>query len=847
MLFAIDLPSFLLGLITASIFWWLLGRARPLLAEARASMKERRELVQSQRSSGIEDNFRRITLRRAQGMHLAAPLFALDEILQPPLLISPPPVVIPGASTAALDTVDQALPYLPTWPELAAAYNAQTLTLPQALSGGRHLVITGHAGVGKTVALAHLASLAANRSELLGPLQNHIPFLIHVADLRLPITDKKRVLDPVVEVADANAPVMDLGRIPAFVEQAFKGGRALLLLDGFDELPVEDQKGACEYLKLLLESYPKTRVVTTGTFESLGGLIGLNFAPLAIMAWNRQRTEAFFQCWGQLWSQFVTLEAWTQTGPEPVDPLLLNHWLGSGANGLNPLECTLMAWAAYAGDGIGPHVADAISTHIRRLAPPNTPLAALDTLALQVVVSSQPVFEARKANEWVSRFEVVETPPTEASAEEDAAGNPDQKKGSKGKGRKDQKTTVVQAPSQNLLSRMTSSGLLVSHPNNRMRFIHPIFEGYLAGRALNDFSGSDSVLSQPDWIGKVLTLHYLAANGDITPVVDKMLEWSRLPMHRPLLTAARWLPDAPRDAPWRGKVMAALGQLLQTEGLPLALRGQAVAALVLSRDPGVPALFRQFMSTLSFELIQLCALGSGVLRDTKATRILENLLTAPSLVTRQAACLALVAIGSNESLDAVGQVLLHGDESLQRSAAEALANDPGEGHSMLKDGAGLADILVRRAVVFGLARVDQPWAVEILQRLQIDDDQWVVRNAAGEVLDESAQLNGRIPRLLPTPSETPWLLEFAGSQGVGIPPGSPGTEILLAALKSQKTEARLASIPYLMKTPTEGVVMQLYQVMYSDEPDLREAIYIALMEIAASGIKLPHPTQFGIA
>jgi hypothetical protein len=34
--------------------------------------------------------------------------------------------------------------------------------------------------------------------------------------------------------------------------------------------------------------------------------------------------------------------------------------------------------------------------------------------------------------------------------------------------------------------------------------------------------------------------------------------------------------------------------------------------------------------------------------------------------------------------------------------------------------------------------------------------------------------------------------------------------------------------------------------MYSEDSGLREAIYLALMEIAASGRKLPHPSQFGI-
>src|SRR5512138_1774945 len=159
---AIHLPSFLLGIVTATLFWWLISRARPLVGEARQSLRARREEAQARRSSGVEENHRRATLRRAQGMHLAAPLFALDELIQEPLLMAPPPMVTPGSAPVTDDAVSRALPYLPAWPEFAGIYNAATLTLPQALAGGSNLVITGQPGSGKTVALAHLASLAAN-------------------------------------------------------------------------------------------------------------------------------------------------------------------------------------------------------------------------------------------------------------------------------------------------------------------------------------------------------------------------------------------------------------------------------------------------------------------------------------------------------------------------------------------------------------------------------------------------------------------------------------------------------------------------------------------------------------
>ena len=336
-----------------------------------------------------------------------------------------------------------------------------------------------------------------------------------------------------------------------------------------------------------------------------------------------------------------------------------------------------------------------------------------------------------------------------------------------------------------------------------MRFVHPVIGGFLAGRALSGYSNAtEALLNQPDWSGKYLAIHYLAANGDISKFVQNMLEWSRLPIHRPLITAARWLRDAPREAPWRGKVMSALVHLLQTEGLPSALRGQVIAAFVSSDDPAVTALFRQIMSTLSFEVVKLAALGCGAMHDIKSINLLEDILQSPSISARRAACLALVAIGTNEALEIVAHALLNADEDLRRAAAEALANDTGEGHAMLKDGATLSDILVRRAVVYGLARVNEAWAMELLQKMQMEDEQWVVRNSAGEVIEAHHQIeNPRVPRPLKAPSETPWLIEFAGTQGVGIAPGSSATDILISVLKNGKEEERLAALSILKEKP----------------------------------------------
>jgi HEAT repeat protein len=530
-----------------------------------------------------------------------------------------------------------------------------------------------------------------------------------------------------------------------------------------------------------------------------------------------------------------------------VDPILLNTWLALDNAGLTPLELTLKVWGAYAGDSLGSRVLDAIATHVRRLAPSGTPVAALELLAMQAVLTLQPIFDPRQARSWVKQYDIVEDKSIEgaetvvpAGLEEDPALSDSQKI----RIRKSKAGEAV--PSYGLLSKMVESGLLISHPNNKMRFLHPVLNGYLAGQAIGDNDADTTLLALPDWDGKTISLRYLAARGEASAVADIMLKESDLPLHSQSFAVARWLRDAPKEASWRNKAFASLLAILQAEGQPLGLRSQAMAAFVTSGDPGAVTLFRQLLASRSFELIPLAALGSGALKDVKAIDALEELMQAPAGAVRRATCLALVAIGTEKSLEGVARALLQGDEELRRAAAEALANDPVEGHAMLKEGATLADILVRRAVVHGLARVGQPWALETLQRMQVEDDQWAVRNLANQYLEQMQAVDTRVPRPLPTPSESPWLIAFAGKQKMGIPRGGPATDVLLSAFKQGDTEERLAALPYLKRVANEGIIGALYNAMYGEDPEVREAAFQAVQEIGANGFRLPHPNQFGL-
>ncbi len=828
--YRIDTLSFWLGILLASLIWWILSLLRPAVRQVRSSILAKRAENKDKATSNInyEERYRASVLHKVQGLHLAASLFPLDEIVLPPSLLAPPPRVEPNAGVISEDIIDAAIPYLPAWPELATIYQASTLTLGQALSGNSDIILTGQPGTGKTVTLAYLASKLARRIPEPGLPPDMVPVYIHIADIDLPVK-KEKPLNLIVELISENTPPHDRSRLPEFFLNCFSADRIILLIDGTDELTPDGMKNVVEFIKLIKRAYPKTRIITTASIDYLDGLVALNFVAFTLAAWNAKQRAAFVEKWGNLWIRKISLETWAKNSAQ-VDPLLINNWLNSQSSTLTPFELTLKTWGAYAGDILGPHPLDAIESHLLRLSSDNLPRESMEILALQTTVSGNSIFDHHIAREWLNSYELAEK---ENHSEDEDVSSP-------------KPPNKTQLPSFGLILKLVENGLLSQHRNNRLRFMHPIICGYLAGKAL---AANNPVLlhDQPSWMGKSMGFHFFAAFGDAAPLVNDLLAINDSPLSRNLLGIARWLRDAPYQVTWRGQVQAKLVVLLKQTGQPLGLRGQALSALIQTGDPSISILFRQLIEDRDPETQQLAALGCGVQRDTKSIELLSSLMSNKSPNTRRAACLALVNIGTTEAMDMVGSALLHGDENIRRTAAEALANHPGEGHAMLKEGAGMKDdLLVRRSAAYGLGRIKALWAEELLAHFETDDDQWAVRTAAAEVNENRRKPDPHIPQRLPPPTESPWIIAFAGKQGVGVSPEKIPVDLLLLALKSGTEEERLASLPYLRLVPAEGVFGALYQAMYGGDSALREAAFLIFAEMAARGYNVPEPVQFGV-
>ncbi len=99
--FTLDRISFWIGVFTGVLLFWFVATFRQILPKLRQTIRARSTDVRRFNNNTVEEKFRKETLHQAQGMHISAEMFSLDEILVPPRLLAPLPQVIPGGDHPA--------------------------------------------------------------------------------------------------------------------------------------------------------------------------------------------------------------------------------------------------------------------------------------------------------------------------------------------------------------------------------------------------------------------------------------------------------------------------------------------------------------------------------------------------------------------------------------------------------------------------------------------------------------------------------------------------------------------------------------------------------------------------
>lgn len=852
-----DRISFFLGFLAATLFWWVVARIRPLLPLWRQQIRQYLQVLSQRNFSSVEAYLRREIVRTAQRQHIAAGLFSLDEILIQPRLLTPPGGQDPDADDSFQPIANRLIPYLPDWPEISAPYGVDTLLPHQALLSGRHLIIIGHPGSGKTVTLAHLASLLARRDAEVSTYAAALPLYTHILDLDTTIEENRGPLENLYKAVSSGASVVMQPQIPRFLRTVFrdKNRRVVLLLDGLDELPVERFQTAVKFLEVLLKQNPNIQAVVTASPDYFDGLTKIGFYPVPVAGLSQRQRIELAQKWGRLWYEQIIPEAEKQAPGPQIDPQLMDNWLSSENAYTNPLEWTMRIWGAYAGDLSGANMLNVLDTHISRYLPSPALMPVLEDMAfwmMRMPAASLPYSDLEKflssARVTMPAPENFEIQPAEAETTEQAsAQEPEEPQADhQPRTRSNPRRKKISTQGEDIITALLRGGVLVEHANHQIRFASPIFYGFLAGMKIQHEDAAE-IINAMEWPVHAAALHFAAVCDDAPEWIYTLIENSDPPLYRGLMQAARWLRDGQPSAQWRSHIMRTLVTYLQNETVPPGMRMRMVAAFYLSEDPMTGKLFKQLLGSPSPIVRKAALLGLGALGSQQHINDILDMLADTDPDVRYCACAALAAIPGETALNAVVDVMLTGDEEIRQAAAEALALNPVEGRNVLEEAAGVEDLLTRRAAVFGLLQIGDSWAQKVLEKIAVEDGQWVVRNAAAQALETLQKRSAIIPNPMPEPSESPWLLAFASKLGMGILPGEPATDVLLTALKSGSVEEQIAALHYLREQPEEGVVGAVYQLLYSDQTHIVEPALQALWWMSATGARLPSPVMFGLS
>lgn len=786
-----DWPEFLLGALLGLVVAYGIRRALPALMDMTTWTKQRAKTVSEGFTAGAKDRYREELIRRVQTLHLARAIFVLEDIAVPPRLLAPPLPADPQRTDPQPEGSLAVLPNLPEANVLFGVYRAPTLSWAEALADGAHILITGELGSGKSTALAYLALKAAQRDPEVGLAAEMLPVLVHAGDLRLDHQPR----DPLTVLIDAAQLTVSAGlaaRLPGYLRNHARQGRLLLLLDGLDELTTDELTPVAAWLRRLVEVHPGNRVIAAGPVRGYDGMADAGLAPVPLAPWTEHEDRQFLQRWGAAWQKHVA-PGLPKNRIGDLDPALITGWLIGLIRTLTPFEATLRVWAAYAGDTRGGTTAEGVEGYLARFLSP-------DERQVAEVVGMT----------WIK--ERVGCVPERVLAR----GTP--------------------------VSDLIDAGILARRFGARVSFAHPALGAYLAARGFVQASLPESSLLE-GWAPAEACTHWIAALGDVTAEVERHLRAAEDPLALHLLLCGRWLKDSPAKAPWRPYVLRALATILHDVQRPYGLRLRATHALVLAREPTVAILLRRMLTSEAPSSRILGALGLGALRDEEAVELLLKMVESdPHVFGRQAACLGLAAIGTQPALEGLGHALLTGDENVRLAAGEALACHPDEGYGMLRDALEVDNLLTRRAAVFGLSRVPEDWALEILEKLQIEDGQWIVRGAAAEGVERRKNPPWTIQAPVKELAEVPWLIAYAAREGLGVAPGRPALEMARRVLSSGTPEEKLAALEAIASAGSEEFNLELTAALRSEDPHMRDAGYEALWRLTAPSAALPVAT-----
>ena len=802
----LDLSSFLAGaiIIVVLIVLYFVFRKRIKSIFRRASSG----FVNFRNSLSIssDTDYIKVVYRFAQSLHIASDYYPLESILVPSKCIAPPPEIQPDSKEFESSLIQQSFGYDPALPELSSEFFGPTFTLIEALSGNTNICLIGYPGSGKTTAIADCIISLAKGGDRDSDVATKIPFYVkaHHILAQFPGSDIPAII---LSAIQANKIFLTSPNFVKYFTSTVNAGAAILFIDDVDLLTYTDTNRIANFINALCRKLPNLQIVVSASPTCLGNLVKAPLSIVSIAPWGDSEKYQYLQNLSRQWPA-------PQTGyPSNIidKTAIRNSMLVVSDRFLTPLEFTLKSLAVYTGDITGPSSIRSVESHLKRSLSSisKEALRTLEAIALHALEQQKSSFSRKDINIWLSS--ILGDQSHELTDDKIAPLNP----------------VIQTALDMNILQRASSDDYF---------FYYPTFGGYLAARALTR-SSTDSVvqiLDQPDWSFMHETMRFFSAFNDIQPYL-KLIQLDDSLLKEKFIRASLWLVNIDPNSSAELDLLKILTREIQTN-TNYMIKIRLVIALSKSLNKDIKGIFQHLLKSSDIDTRRAAAIGSGLTQDLSAVPFLIQQLN-DIFPSSASACYALGRIGSPRSLEAIAEGLLHGNELLRRASAESLAQNRSEGHPALREGILMDDILVRYAVVHGLSLIPESWAIGILDKMRIDEDEWIVRDLAQQIFEIHESGSPYIPKHQPPAHLTAWLDKFTLKHGLSKADAENALDSLLVVLQSGTVEQKQAAMTYLGRSGDPDLIPHILDHINSSDPDLKQLASLGIWYCAPPGYK----------
>ncbi len=930
--------TFALGIAAGWASAYGVYRARHTLDAIVSNVTQQAESAQNYATRSSDSRYVSELLREIETDHLGGKVASLTDLLVEPRFLPAPSFAVPVDNDEAIYSVFHVVPQAPDQPFLHAPYNVESMSINDLGNGDRAIALLGQPGSGRTTALRTIAlwslgrvtfdpprdpvqeiieeeyanlksderadklnqrrqieemalqtlarsrgdefdqDTALQRQSVIPIFQRLSPIYVHLANVNHQTGEFSRQVDPaepLVRAVQSQVNTITAKNLPGKVYERLTAGQALILIDGYDDLPVEERPAKLAWLQAFMTEYGRNFVIITGPATGFGRLTDIGFTPVFLRPWMDTHMDIATEKWASVWSK---VNGSRRRSDDVIDDKLLAH-AKSHNRARSPFELTLKLWSNFE-DPERASTEAQLRAVIQKHLPEKVELESIltqlvDAATLQLdagyitVDAMEAIAFARSRNTLTEYAEVDETTKatTEKQSPEEVASALDDlddlftddegenetpaDEASQGQNnQRDQPTTNIDKERararkelQQFLTSLKRAGLIQQYVGERFQFRYSLITAYLASLSLTE-ANIDTLLEKSQTPAWSQTMTFAALHTPLDALVDIYLNAPADVLHSNILTAASWLKYAPPDADWRRQLLRTLGNMFVAQDQYLVIRERTAAALVTSRDRNALVIFRRAVRHPDPDVRRLACLGIGAMQAENAIEELSGLLLDEDQDVQLAAGLAMGAIGTEAALDEMVAGLTEGSEQLRKAIAEAFAAIPGQGYPILYEAINHDIMELRRAAVFGLARIKTPWALVALYQTSLEDDQWYVRSAAEQAFHEM-QYGDTVSgaRGYPKVDSIVWLRDWLNEQGEeAIKQNQTGEEALLYALEHGDEHVQSLSVKNIGQLGLLDYASVLYRALRHRQATVREAAYRALGDLQTQlNTPLPSP------